>query len=415
MRILHVSTFDIAGGAARAAHRLHTALCAAGVDSQMLVQTKDSSEARVHERRTPLARMIGRLRPRIDPLLLACYPRRTVTHWSTQVMPSRVAEDINRLNPDIVHLHWICRGFVPIEVLSRIRAPIVWTWHDSWPFTGGCHVPLDCTRYRNTCGACPQLGSHREADLSRYVWSRKRKHWAQCEMVVVTPSAWLAQCGRSSSLFSERRFEVIPNAIDTERFRPVAKAAARAALNLPGEKPLILFGAMNALSDTNKGYRSFEKACEHLATSSAAGDMEVLVLGDDAPPGGRIGGFRARGLGIVCNESSLVQAYSAADVFVLPSMQENLPNTIMESLACGIPVVAFRQGGIPEMIDHRANGWLAEPFVPEDLADGIAFVLENPSRRASLSAAARKTVLERYGASDIAARYRAVYESVTEG
>lgn len=412
MNVLHLNTFDIEGGAAKAAWRLHQGLRALGTDSRMLVQTKTGGDGTVYERDTKLARWLGKIRPFMEIVPLLPYRRRPPTHWATEWAPTRIVEQIQKLKPDIIHLHWVCRGFMSIPDIGKLTPPIVWTLHDSWAFTGGCHVPGNCTLYKKQCGTCPQLNSTQADDLSRWIWEQKAKRWSKTPFTIVAPSHWLADCSRSSSLFKNSRTEVIPNGIDTEVYRPVLKSEARTALGLPQDRKLVLISAMNATLDLNKGFRYLEAGLQQLAASGWKDKIELLVLGQSAPSTPVDAGVPVCFLGVLKDETALRQVYSAADVTVLSSIQENLPNSIMESMACGTPVVAFNIGGIPQLIDHNVNGYLATPFEPSDLAEGIRMILSDDAHRLHLSDRARTKIETTFDTRIITRQYQALYKEL---
>ncbi len=412
VNVLHLNTFDIDGGAARAAWRIHQGLRSLGTDSLMLVQTKTSGDASVMERNSLWARWLGQKRhlAEIPPLLP--YRGRPATHWATGWLPAGINRQITALTPDIIHLHWICRGFMSIPDIGRLTRPVVWTLHDSWAFTGGCHVPGSCLLYRSQCGQCPQLNSHRENDLSRRIWNRKNRHWGQTPITVVAPSQWLADCARQSSLFRERRIEVIPNGIDTGLYHPITRQEARAKLALPQDRKLVLISAMNATRDRNKGFHFLQDALQRLAGSGWREKMELLVVGQSPPPDPVNTGVPTRFMGVFKDEASMVQAYSAADVTVLPSIQENLPNAIMESMACGTPVVAFGVGGIPQLVEHGTTGYVARPEDSADLAAGLNSILSDPERQAGMGRKARLKIEREFTSAVTARRYLSLYEQL---
>ncbi|MEI6515316.1 MAG: glycosyltransferase family 4 protein [bacterium] len=412
MHILHANTFDIEGGAARAAWRLHKGLQALGTQSRMLVQTKTSGDSSVVERNSGLARQLGKFRPCAEILPLLPYSGRPPTHWATEWFPTRINRQIDTLNPDLIHLHWICRGFMTIADVGRLSKPVVWTLHDSWPFTGGCHVPGSCPLYRKTCGKCPQLSSTEEDDLSRWIWERKQKDWSRTPITVVTPSRWLADCARSSTLFGNRRIEVIPNGIDSGTYRPIPRQEARRVLALPLDRKLILMSAMNATLDLNKGFRFLEAALQQLAAAGWKDKVELLVVGQTAPSTPVNTGIPTRFLGVLKDDESMQQVYSATDVTVLTSLQENLPNSIMESMACGTPVAAFGVGGIPDLVEHKATGWLTKPTDSADLAAGLSEILSNDALRLQLGQASRKKVELQFDTSVIVKQYHALYSEL---
>jgi len=414
MNILHINAHDVEGGAGKAAWRLHAGLRRIGVGSGLYVQHKHSSSVDVAQDtpRTAIWRRLAPLRPLIDSAALVFYPRRKTYNWSVQWLPSDVARRVKALDPSLVHLHWICGGFVPVQALRRFNRPMLWTIHDFWPFTGGCHYPQDCPRYREHCGCCPLLASERDHDLSRCTWNRKQRHWQGLDLTIVSPSRWLADRAAESSLFRNLRIEAIPNGIDTGLYRPIDKETARGILDLRQDRKLILFAAMNATRDANKGADLLFAAARELATEWGE-RAEVIVLGNaDALPGDL--GLPVRGLGTLRDETSMVLAYSAADVTVVPSRQENLPNTIMESQACGTPVAAFRIGGIPELVDHERTGVLAKPFDTHQLAAGISSILSDDRRGREWSSAAREKVEREFEFRKVAGRYLKLYEELVE-
>lgn len=406
-----INTSDSIGGAARSAYRLHKGILACSENSTMLVQHKLSDDNSVQKPAFFGSDIITRFRQYIDELPLVLNAGFKKTPYSLSFAPDVVRKYINRQTPDLVHLHWICHSFVNIRTVGRIRSPILWTLHDSWPFTGGCHIHYDCIRYKNTCGKCPQLGAKRENDLSRWVWHKKRKAWETANITVVTPSNWLAACARESSLFCDRRVQVIPNGIDTEKFKPINKNTARNILGLSNDKYLIAFGALSALRDRNKGNHFLDEILSELEFKYNK-KFEMVVFGSSAPSADHQLNYPVTYMGTLHDEISMTLLYSAVDVFLLPSLSENLPNTVMESLSCGTPVVAFNIGGNPDMIDHKKNGYLAKPYDPADLARGISWVLEDKERWKLLSKNARTKVVREFAIEKVARRYVELYREI---
>ena len=412
MNLLILNTFDNQGGAAIATYRLHRGLLSIGINSYLLVQGKQTDDHSVIGPLTKWQKTLAILRPYVDGAATELYRKRKKVLFSPAWLPEKLAFKVAKLNPDIFHLFWVNGGFFRIETLKTIKQPIVWTLHDMWPFTGGCHYDEECGKFQQSCGKCPVLHSERERDLSRRVWERKRMSWEGVPIVVVATSHWLADMARSSSLFRNQRVEVIPNGIDTERYKPLNKEVARTAYNLPQDKHLILFSAFSANSDKRKGNQFLVPALEKMSQAGWGSKTELVIIGASRPENLTDMGMKVHYMGHLHDEMSQVLLYSAADVVVAPSMQENLSNTVMESLACGTPVVAFDVGGMPDMIDHQINGYLATPFEPSDLAGGIMWVLENESRHDVLSQRARQTVEERYALKAVANRYLTLYQSI---
>jgi len=412
MKILIVNTSDIQGGAARAAYRLHQALLTEGVDSQMLVQSQSSDDFTVIGPQTKVQKALGKLRPTLDSLPVHRYKDRTKTLFSPSWLPfSSIVERINSINPDVVHLHWIAGGMIRIEDLPKIKAPIVWSLHDMWAFTGGCHYDEECGAYQKQCGTCPVLGSNKLQDLSHKVWLRKKANFDKiANLNIIGLSRWLADCAKQSSLLQDALVFNLPNPIDTSTFAPFDKQQARALLNLPQDKNLVLFGAMGAISDPRKGFKELAEALTHLD----ADNTELVVFGSSQPKTSQGLKQKAHYLGQLHDDVSLRVLYSAADVMIVPSLQENLSNAIMESLACGTPVVGFAIGGNSDLIEHQVTGYLAKPYSATDLAQGIEWVL-NASNYQKLSQNARDKVLREFDSQVVAKKYIDLYNQIIKG
>jgi glycosyltransferase involved in cell wall biosynthesis len=328
-------------------------------------------------------------------------------NWSWDYSASLVRS----IQPDIVQLSWVARGFVRPESLARYGRPIVWMLHDMWPFTGGCHYDAGCGRFRESCGHCPVLASKDEIDLSRKVWTRKADSWRNLEITVVALSQWIGRCARDSSLFRDARIEVIPNCIDTGFYFPCDRSKARRALGLPEDRQLLLAAADNIESDPRKGFHHLLAALKRLP-DPVRQSVDLVVMGARAEVGNDSVPLKVHCLGYLDQDSQKAFAYSAADLLVAPSVQENLANTVMESLACGTPVVAFDIGGMPDMIRHRSTGYLARPADTDDLAIGIDWVLSRLSNSQEAAALARAHVLDQYSPSRVAGQYLSLYQSI---
>jgi glycosyltransferase involved in cell wall biosynthesis len=412
MKILIVNASDIDGGAARAAYRLHIALLQEGIDSLMLVQRKFSDDYTVIElANNKIQKGFNLLRPTTDQIPVKFYKNRTKTLFSPSWFGfSNIVDKINDINPDIVHLHWIAGGMMKIEDIARINAPIVWSLHDMWAFTGGCHYDEECQGYLKFCGNCKVLGSDKKNDLSQKVFTRKQKTFAQKkDMTIVGLSKWLNECSKSSSLLKDKKHVNLPNPINTTIFKPFDKEKSRELWSLPKDKKLVLFGAMSATSDPRKGFKELSEALHKLTCK----DVEFVVFGSSEPQNAPNFGFKTHYVGHLHDDVSLITLYSAVDVMVVPSLQENLSNAIMESLACGTPVVAFDIGGNSDMIGHKQNGYLAKPFDTADLKDGIEWVLNlGENEYDKLSYNAREKVVREFDSKIVAKKYIELYMDV---
>ena len=411
MKVLHLSARDIEGGAARAAYRLHRGLLNYDVYSRMHVQFKCDVDPLISGLEGRIGRFFAEISYLADsiPVFYSRYKRGNT--FSPAILPDRVIRHVEMIAPDIIHLHWISGGFIRLETIPALKYPIVWTFHDMWPFTGGCHFSGECIRYSGSCGLCPELSSKREDDLSRKIWRRKAHAWQELPLTIIVPSLWMAQCVRMSSLFSQVETNVIPNCIDIKIFRPQSALKAREILGLPCDRQLILFGAMSP-RDPRKGFRHLLPAIKDLVKNGWGETTELIIFGTDKSRTKPDFGMKAYYMGHVCDEHTMALLYTAADVFVAPSIQDNLPNTVMEALACGTPVVAFNTGGMPEMIDHRETGWLAHPFDYRDIAKGIIHVIEDVERREIMGRLAREKVVRNYAEDIVIRQHMKLYDSL---
>lgn len=405
MKLLLLNHSDICGGAARAAYRIHHALRAAGIDSRMWVNVATLGDSTVESPMGMWAKGMTRLRPlvgrMVNQFLITSNP---ILH-SSAVLPSKWSARINSTEADVVHLHWINDEMMSVGDIGRIRKPVVWTLHDMWAFSGAEHYTEDL-RWRGGYTRHNRPAYESGMDLNRYVWWRKRKAW-QRPMHIVAPSHWLAECARQSVLMRDWPVTVVHNALDTEVWCPVDKTLARRLLGLPVEAPLLLFGAMGQSNDPRKGFDLLRLALQHLR--GQVSDLRLLVFGQLAPLVPEDLGFPVHYTGHLHDDLTIRVLYSAADVTVIPSRQDNLPNTGTEALACGTPVVAFNVCGLPDIVRHQQTGYLAKAFDVEDLARGIQWVLADRERLGRLSIMARQDAVARFSYSVVAAKYRQIY------
>ncbi len=414
MRVLTLNTSDTSGGAGIAAYRLHKGLRSIGIESQMYVKVKHSNDDSVSGYYSESAKIPSLMREYIDMSPVYLYRHRQSYRFSPSWLPGRKWQNQISESTDIVHLHWINSGFIRIEDLENINKPIVWTLHDMWAFTGGCHYDGGCEKYIMSCKRCPILGSDREKDLAYRIFERKRNAWHDLNLTIVTPSRWLADCTQKSTLLSKYPIKVIPNGLDFTLFKPINKRKARDLLKIPQGKKVVLFGAMSATSDQRKGFKYLRQALQHLTRENWGKETALIIFGDSQPKDDQDLGYQSFYMGRLKDNKTISALYSAADVFIAPSLQDNLPNTIMESLACGTPCIAFNIGGMPDMIEHKKNGYLARPYDSDDLANGIKWVLGNDSRWVALSLRAREKTEQEFEILKVSNRYREIYkEAVT--
>jgi glycosyltransferase involved in cell wall biosynthesis len=417
MKIVLLNTYDRKGGAAVASNRLLVALTKMGLNVSMLVHEKTGDQPAVASlSNTYIQKKKAFLRFVIERLFFLRFEKSKKVRFAFS--PAIIGADV-RQNPlvnnaDIIHLHWVNFGFLSLKNISqllKLGKPVIWTLHDMWAFTGGCHYSGTCPHYMVTCGNCPFLRNPSPTDLSYRVHNIKSKIYKRETLTIVTCSNWLAERARESSLFRNFNIVTIPNPIDVDLFKPHQKEEARQKLNLQktGVR-YVLFGAAS-VTDERKGFKYLIEALSILKADQNYNDVELIVFGKAEESTLNALPYKVNYLGSIESQEKLVEIYSAADLLVLPSLEDNLPNTIMESLACGTPVVAFEIGGIPEMIDHQINGYLCSPRSAKGLTRGIKWVLshQEPSR---LHEASRSKVLKSYSEDVVANQYKSLYSKI---
>lgn len=408
MKVIHVSRFDLVGGAAIAAYRIHRALRSQGVDSTMAVNHATSGDWTV-QHPNKVAEKLNGLRPFAGYLFRQRLKTTNVAPHSVAILPSLWPGKLNDYDVDIVNLHWVNAEMLSVEDIGKLRQPVVWTLHDMWAFCGAEHYTDD---YRWREGYSKQNRPRYEGgfDLNRWTWNRKRRHWRH-PFQIVTPSHWLADCVSKSALMDDWPVTVIPNPIDTDVWQPVDKSFARQLLNLPPDIPLLLFGAGDGTGDPRKGFDLLISALDHLRGEITG--LELIVFGQMEPQQPADLGFPVHYMGYLHDPLSLRVLYSAADAMVIPSRQDNLPNTGLEAHACGTPVIAFKVGGLVDIVDHLKTGYLATPFDTDDLARGIQWILSDLKLVEVLSKSSRQRALKLWSPEKIANLYCQLYKSAT--
>jgi len=417
MKVLLVSKASSGGGAALAAYRLLLALRKQGVDVKMLVQEDGiEKEGIFSTTHSAFKRGINFLRFVLERLVFLPLEKSPAVRFLFSL--ANTGEDLTKnphfLDADIIHLHWINAGFISLRTLKKILKsgkPVVWTFHDEWTYTGGCHLALACQAFTHECGMCPYLKRPGAKDLSTRIWSKKEKIFRNFEFNVITPSRWLQSRVRSSSLLGNFKVQVIPNVVDSNIFKPVDRGQASGRLGLKSETRYILFGAAS-MKSAFKGFDYFREAVNlvHQELGDDAG-VEILLFGKADDDVANAFPLKTRHAGRINKVEDMVDLYSFADVYVNPSLQESFGYTILESMLCGTPVVGFKTGAISEIILHKENGYLAANKSVEDLANGILWILRsaNPDL---ISEKARSTMLERFNEEDTSTAHISLYQSI---
>jgi glycosyltransferase involved in cell wall biosynthesis len=327
--------------------------------------------------------------------------------------PYRVSEHPLVKKADIIHLHWISGMVHPNEFFPKILGkPVVWTLHDSNPFTGGCHVPGDCERYQTGCGACPQLNSEKQDDLSRKIFMQKEAAYEGHGIHIVVASESYAERVRKSRMFKPFACSVVPLGVPQTTFVPGNKMMSRKQWKLPLNKTLALYGA-SYLSE-NKGFRYLAEALNRVVHNLDPSSLALITFGPRLnlsryalDP--RISVYQ---MGFIDDECALASIYSGCDMTIIPSIEESFGQTCLESMACGTPPIGFRTGGMPDMIFPYETGLLAELKNTKELADHIEYMVRNTKERDEMGRNARRLVEEKYSPRNQATQYLSLYERI---
>jgi glycosyltransferase involved in cell wall biosynthesis len=394
--------------------RLHAGLLRAGVDSTVLVKNKLNSDPGVIDGIRPtsrLQRLWRRVATELDSMPTRLLKTDNTAGLSPGWVPSTVPRLVDSIPSDIVHMHWICDGFLNPRSIARLRKPLVWNSYDMWPICGAEHYAGDSQRHIEGYTRSNRTSGESGFDVNRWVWQRKVKAWRNLDVTMVVATRWLAEHFRRSVLFKHKRIEIIAHGVDHRVFKPVDQKFSREALNLPQGKRLILFGASGSMSNRRKGGHLLADSLRQLATQGYARDTELVIFGATKPEADSDLGVKVHHLGAL-DSISVCLAYNAADVFVAPSLEDNLPLTVLEALSCRTPVVAFDIGGVLDILAHRDNSYLAKSFDTADLAAGLAWMLEDKARREALGMAGRRLVEERFQVDYLAGRYVELYRDI---
>jgi glycosyltransferase involved in cell wall biosynthesis len=420
MKITLLSTFDVNGGAPIAAYRLLNGLRNVAMDTKMMVQIKSSQDPDVLD--ISIESSPKKVERRIFDQILKkeiMQNRSKLSEtWFSIPYPGYDLSEIDRIRQsDILNLHWVA-GFQSVESVSKLMnldSSVVWTLHDENPYTGGCHFSAGCKKYMDTCKDCPQLKDNRY-QLPLLHLERKIELWNE-NLTVVTPSKWLADSAKKSRVFNKFRVEVIPNSLETNVFKPFPKEEARNKINLNPNALTLLFGAHTS-SEKRKGFNKLISALEYCLKDNKfrklidSGDINILTFGPEQEGHNIKSGIEIKSMGYIDDEERLATVYSAADIFVLPSLEDNLPNTMLEAMACGTPVIGFRVGGIPDMVVNGKTGFTATRYNSSEMGRLILKLLFDPDLRKEMSKNCRRLIEEKFNLKDQANSYITLFNDL---
>lgn len=419
LKVVHLNTYDGNGGAGRACLRLNRALLSQNIDSKVIVHYKFGKNPQIGDFNTNL---IQKAWTAATILLERAWAKRYLkavkTPFSFAWFGRSVIHHPDVKNADIIHLHWVNHGFLNprhIAEIAKLNKPVVWTFHDSNAFTGGCHVRYTCDHFERECGDCPLLKNASPNDYSRRIWEQKNKAYQKVLFDIVAPSGWMKSSILKSSLLKERTIKQIPNTLETDIFKPYDKTEAKGKAGLPEDKFILLSGFMPSRKDMHKGTGYLMESLELLKgrLGEKADQVELVIFGNRDDKNLPDFPFKTTFLGKISDDERLALCYAAADAFLIPSLEDNLPYTVMESLSCGTPVIAFTTGGIPDMVRHEKNGYLATYRSSESFADGMEWVINHPDRE-QLNQNARQTVMDKFSEQIIAQKHIDLYKQLAK-
>jgi len=420
MKIVHLSTFDIQGGAARAAYRLHQGLLAIGKDSRLLCRYKASSDSLVSPYQPNTSQNESQCYNDLTQKYYIDYNRTEISNTLFSLGYSGYDVSQNEIvnNSDVINLHWITSGFlspVTIRQLLDLGKPVVWTFHDMWAFTGGCHYSAGCESYQQDCHFCPQLQED-FFKLPYHLLLDKIELFSHPNLVIVTPSQWLTECVKKSQVFRHHRVETIPYSLDETVFYPLEKTEAKDKLNINYDTFILLIGAMTG-KEKRKGFAQLFTSLKLLKKDVdmnnliSNGNIKIACFGESSDNLQELD-IEVINLGNIQQDKDLGLIYSAADLFILPSLEDNFPNTMLEAMSCATPVMSFAVGGMTDLIKDNINGVLIPAYDLDLMGKKIIQLINNPSQCQVMGINARKEIETNYRLSIQAETYSNLYDDL---
>tara|TARA_B100000963_G_scaffold120122_1_gene104712 strand:- start:288 stop:1574 length:1287 start_codon:yes stop_codon:yes gene_type:complete len=411
-KVVHLCYADDRGGAAIGARRLHQAMLAQGIESKLVVVKKYTSDPTVIELPgnqtlrsivTGLGKYLSRAQKSGNPVIR-----------SLNIVPTGTSKFLNSMDADIIQMHWVAADTISIGEITQIDKPVVWKLPDMWAFSGAEHylMPEDIPRYQQGYTTKNRQTHEKGIDVDHLVWLYKKYKWRNAKFSIVGPSKWIANCAAESVLFKNLRIRHIPNPLDLNLYKPKSQLEARKAFGLSQGKKLIMFGAMHATKDRRKGFHYLKRSLTCLSKFISPDSADLVVLGSNGPTGEKLSGYKVHYLGVIRDETEVVDAYNVADVFVLPAEADNLPNVVKEATCCGVPCVGFNVGGMPDLVDHMKTGYLATPFDTQELAEGIAWAVQH--RASELSAKVRALAETKHSQDIVVSQYLGYYQEILQ-
>ena len=413
LNIFHLSKSDSIGGAAKACYRIHSSLCRQQINSYLYVDEKLTADKNVFCPRNKFIQVYLKSKPYLMKALrnaLLTDSQKLGIYNSPSLFPSFKSKYLNNSKADIINLHWVQKEMISITDIGNIRKPLVWTLHDMWAFCGTEHVSFN-DRFKEGYLRNNKPEKDLGFDLDRYVWQKKKQSWKR-PIFIVTPSNWMANKVRQSKLMHSWPVKVIPNCIDTKIWRPINKHLAKELLGLPNDLPILGFGTLNANDAYHKGSDLLIESLKFLKKMRL--NVRLLIFGQNKPSQPIDYGFPVHYMGKFHDDLSMRIIYNAIELILVPSRVDNFPNVGVEATSCGTPAIGFNTGGMQDIVEHKINGFLANPFDPRDFAYGIKYLIEKKLKDNALNIKVRERALKLWNEERVSNLYKKLYEDILE-
>ena len=410
MKIIHLSHSDISGGASRAAYRVHNMLIKNGINSLMWVDNKKSENKSVIGPSSKIEKFFNSKKQHLRFPINKILKSKFFGMHSPSILPSKWLYKINSSDADIIHLHWIQGEMLSIKEISKITKPTIWTFHDMWPFCGCEHYAYNLRYSEGYKAENISQNEYLFFDINRWRWQQKTKFFKN-PIQIISPSNWMTDCIRKSYLMKDWPVETIPHPIDVLKWYPLEKNIIKKEFNFPTNSKIIVFGATGGVNDIRKGFKFFQNALNYLKDSSVFEDVNLIIFGGNEKKFSKDIGIKIYYFDEIHDDKILQKLYSVADVLIVPSKIETFGQMAIEALACGTPVVAFRNTGLTDIVEHKKNGYLAEFLNEKDLARGISWVLENLNN-SNLNINSRERAEKYFSEEVIVKKYIGTYQNL---
>ena len=404
IKILHINYNDDSGGAAIAVQRIHEAQKIVGINSRILVAEKFSNDKDIIGPSSTLEEIKWKIFKSFNRKIESLQKIKRYDSNSFNILPNNFIKKLNKVDCDIINLHWIGNNLISIKSLSKIKKPIVWTLHDMWAYTGSEHY-TQTKRFIEGYEKSNKPKDLKGFDIEKYCWELKKKYYPK-QMLIIPTSKWQFENTKKSYLLKNHETRKIKLPLDFDFWKPFNKKLARELLNIPHDKKVLLIGSQN-LGHIRKGFYLIDKIFKNIKNKN----IMILSFGSNNNSLKNMSSTKNISLKeIKPNTSDLKIAYSASDLFIAPSIQESFGQTVLEAASCCLPSICFENNGFSEIIDHKINGYLAKENDLIDYSNGIDWCLENIKReQMEINISKLK---DKFSYQKIGNEYKSIYEKL---